>query len=166
MFEATNRATGAQTFLYAGEHCGRTLMAFSTSTDTTITDLPHFDPITGQSSASGGGGTGPGGSTAAWAPLNRELFHAINLTFLAMKLKPGSTLSAVLETITANPSRVLPTTAPSLNTIIKNNLDSQHSSLTDYVNELRIQIPAIKQYRFTLIRNALAALKTPPTVYL
>ncbi|WP_148649638.1 hypothetical protein [Lysobacter antibioticus] len=166
MFEATNRTTGAQTFLYAGERCGKTLMKFSASTNDPIQDLPYFNPLTGMSRASTGSGTGGGGSIAAWPPLNRELFYAINLTFLAMKLKPGSTLSKVLETITTNPSRVLPTTAPALNTIIKNNLDSAHGSLTDYVNDLRVRNPTMKTYPFTLIRDALKNLSTPPIDYL
>ncbi|MFD1296458.1 hypothetical protein ACFQ4Q_07410 [Lysobacter gummosus] len=166
MFEATSRATKAHSFMYAGEDCAQTIIQFSASTSTPLVDLPYFDPLTGASRTSRGSGTRPGGSVAKWAPLNRELFYAINLTFLAMKLKPGSTLSKVLETITTNPSQVRPTTAPALNTIIERNLDSTHGSLTDYVNDLRVRNPTMKQYPFTLIRGALKNLSTPPIDYL
>ncbi|ALN79442.1 hypothetical protein LA76x_1284 [Lysobacter antibioticus] len=45
-------------------------------------------------------------------------------------------------------------------------MDSAHGSLTDYVNDLRVRNPTMKTYPFTLIRDALKNLSTPPIDYL
>ena len=164
-FDVLDKTTGTgQGSIIAGESCANRLIALSQETDHPIQKLRPFNPFQA-AAARGGGGGHDGDGAVRWHTFNRELFDAINVAFMVMKIPPGSVLSQLLAKIEKKPGDIDVRMAKSLNTII-GKFGGARTTLTQRIDALRVDNPRLRQFAFPALREALAAHKDQPEVYL
>jgi len=90
-----------------------------------------------------------------WAALNRELSDAINLFVMVWDVLPGKVLQDVRAKIYVDPVQPYETGVLSLNTII-GKFGGDRRSLTQRLDDLRVDNPGLRQFPFVRMREVLA----------
>jgi hypothetical protein len=160
-FDATHNISGKRDVLYAhADGCARKLLDIAPA----IAPIPLFNPF--QTPARGGGGAGgdaaPGQAMDAF---NAELYAAIHLTLMCWGRPPSSdgALVNILSDLRRAPHVALPPwTAKSVNTIIGRG----RRSLTTMLQALPPQYRPMRTFPFPLMRQALAARRDCPEIWL
>jgi len=108
--------------------------------------LRLFNPLQGQANGNGGDND-EGGNNIQMAPLNKELSNAIHLLCCAWGRVPSGSLKNNLDYIRSRPDR--PTNDFAIinfNRIIS--YDNQGRTLTEIIDDLRIDNPNLRQFTF------------------
>ena len=146
-FEAIHKTTNEVENLIAGYICAEQLLDLIGHTKLTL-----FNPLQGKNNGNNGGGQG--GNNTPMAPINRELMNAINLLCCAWGRVPNRSLKSNLDYIRSIPKR--PTndfTIINFNHIVS--YDIQKRTLTQIINDLRIDNPNLRQFSFENMKEVL-----------
>lgn len=146
-FEATHKTTSDVENLIVGYNCAEQLLDLIGHARLTL-----FNPLQVENNGNGGGGQG--GMNTPMAPINRELSNAIHLLCCAWGRIPNGRLKSNLDYIRSIPER--PTndfTITNFNHIVS--YDKQGRTLTQIIDDLRIDNPNLRQFSFENMEEVL-----------